>query len=168
MTRTSAPAVSINAVTAFAALLLPLNIAVLFLVETLSFDLEAFGWWAGLVVLQVVSVTALCGVGWDEALNWLRFALYIVSLAAGYPGNSDAGVRGGCICTAHQATGLPNRGGQRFVLASVPVFWLSARESAGLRRPISPLPASSWDRCNRGFLSIAYPMSSPVFLDAAP
>jgi diguanylate cyclase (GGDEF)-like protein len=42
------------------AVLLPINLALLSLVDDASFDLEAFGWWAGLVIPQLVIVAVLC------------------------------------------------------------------------------------------------------------
>lgn len=61
----------ISGVACLVAVLLPLNLAVLFLVDAPSFDLEAFGWWAGLIAFQVVTATAMYRADAASVLSWL-------------------------------------------------------------------------------------------------
>ena len=71
----AAGARSTHGIVTLVALLLPLNIAVLLLVDSISFDLEAFGWWMGLIVFQVALATALYRAEPYAVLNWLRFPI---------------------------------------------------------------------------------------------
>ncbi|MFB3917028.1 MAG: diguanylate cyclase [Terriglobales bacterium] len=52
-------------------LLLPLNFVLLLVVDDDTFDLETFGWWAGVVLVQAFAVAILCRPENRDLLDWL-------------------------------------------------------------------------------------------------
>lgn len=57
------------ALTAFAA---PINLAFLLLIEDPNFDLESFGWWAGIVAIESLLIYAMSRSEAVEVAHWLR------------------------------------------------------------------------------------------------
>ena len=67
---------STRGVVGLVSFLLPLNYAVLFLVDAPSFDLEAWWWWVGLIVFQMLMATAAYRFEPNAVRNWLAVPVF--------------------------------------------------------------------------------------------
>mgnify|MGYP005812694111 CR=1 FL=1 len=66
-------------------LLLPLNFLLLLAIDDNSFDLEAFGWWTGVVLVQAFVVIILCRPENTELLDWTRYRMVAMPAAGNIP-----------------------------------------------------------------------------------
>jgi diguanylate cyclase (GGDEF)-like protein len=64
---------------ALLAVVVPVNLALLLLVDESNFDLESFGWWSGLVGVESVIVSLMTASTAEVVRNWLSSPLFGVS-----------------------------------------------------------------------------------------